>query len=228
VAAADNRPVVTSGSGDRSQLLWSLLTLVAECARELGRNVALDDLFLLALGELDESSPARRALVGARVDFDEMRAQIRTSGDAVRDGDELVFPPSFYAMKGRAEAFAATLGDGTITAEHVLLALVWDPEGTASGLLWKLGVSSEQVVERLGELGVAVPTASLPPRYELEWGERVWFDREHLRRVLDYVPLHLPPGAHWGFNYEDERAWACAEAGVDLHALVQAALTQEA
>jgi hypothetical protein len=134
--------------------------------------------------------------------------------------------PAYYSMHGRAEAFAAALGDGRITPEHVLLALLWDPSGHSSQLLWRLGVSRERLVERLRELAVQVPAAPLPPQREIEWGERVWFDRRDVGRVIDQLPFHIPPATRWGFNYADDRAWAVAESKVDLHGLVTTALAR--
>jgi hypothetical protein len=48
-------------------------------------------------------------------------------------------------------------------------------------------------------------------------------DRADVRRVVDHLRLHIPPGTRWGFNYEGHRAWAIAESSVDLDALVSAA-----
>jgi hypothetical protein len=217
--------MVRSVWGEHPQLPAPVLAWAAQYASELGRDVASDDLFLLALAGLDETCPARQALNDAGVDADRLRAQIRKPGDAPRDARGLVFPPSFYWMNGRAEAFAATLGDGTIAPEHVLLALIWDPTSMTSTLLWEMGVSRERIVESLAALGVAVPTASLPAARELEMGERVWFGRDQVGRVIEHVGRHLPPGTRWGFNFDDDRAWAWAEADIDLDALVRAALT---
>jgi hypothetical protein len=52
----------------------------------------------------------------------------------------------------------------------------------------------------------------------------VWFDRTEVRSVVDYLRARIPPGTRWGFNYADDRAWAIAEAQVDLPALVSAAI----
>jgi hypothetical protein len=190
---------------------------------ELGRTVAGDDLFLLALTELDDDQPARLALAHESVDHDRLLSVIRTSGDHPPDSAQiLTFSPAYYTVHGRAQGFAAVLGDGRITPEHLLLALIWDPASHSSYLLWRLGAGRERVVEHLGELGVPVPSAPLPPQREIEWGERVWFDRADTTPVLDQIRLHVAPDIRWGFNYEDDRAWAVAEASVDLDALVSA------
>ena len=67
---------------------------------------------------------------------------------------------------------------------------------------------------RLREAGVPVPSAPLPPQREIDYGERVWFDRDKVDVVVDYVRLHLSPTTAWDFNYEDEQAWVIAESSV--------------
>ena len=191
-------------------------------AVDYGRMIAGDDLFLLALSELEEAQPARRALAAEGVSEERLLKEVRTCGDRPLDQRTwLTFSPAFYAVHGRAQAFAACLGDGRITPEHVLLALIWDPVSHASQLVWRLGASREQIVEHLEHLGVRVPAAPLPPQREFEWGERVWFDRQP--KVLDSIRREFSPGVRWLFKYEGERAFAVAEAGVDLARLVGAA-----
>ena len=212
-------------AGHAPQLPKEIHRLVFSIAERLGRNVAGDDLFLVAILELPPGSPAKAALEAEGVDAAKALQEVRTTGDLDSDSFEgLVFPPAFNAVLGRAQAFAATLGDGTITPEHVLLALLWDPSNLASQLVWRLGVPRERVVARLAALGVSVPTTPMPSQREIEVGERVWFDREHVSDVVHFIGTRIAPGTDWGFNYEGDRAWAMAEAHVDLEALVAEAL----
>lgn len=199
----------------------------ARNALELGRVVVSDDLFLLALADLDESQPARRALAAAGVTGERLLQHIRTSGDDVGrpSGGGLRFAPAYYTLHGLAQGFAATLGDGVISAEHVLLAILWTGNSHAFAALRHLDVTRETIVHELSELGIPVPRAQLPRLVEVEWGERVWFERDQIGDVLDHVRLHLDPDTHWGFNYEANRAWIHAERSVDMDALVRRALT---
>jgi hypothetical protein len=207
--------------GARLPIPSAILDRVSSIARRLHRDVAGDDLFLLALAELPGGSPARRALESEGLDAERLRIEISADGDGSPNGQGgLTFPPAFYSMQGRAEGFAAVLGDGTITPEHVLVALLWDPMSISSQLLWRLGVSRERVVQRLQESGVSVPPTPMPAQREIDMGERVWFDREKVEAVLDHLSRKLPPGVHLGFNYAGNRAWVVAETSIDLEGLV--------
>jgi hypothetical protein len=140
-------------------------------------------------------------------------------------GDRIHLPPAYNGIEGRAQAFAAALGeDGTITPEFVLLALLWDPMSHSSQALWKLGTAREGIVQHLAKSGVPTPLTPIPAQKEIEWGKRVWIDREDMPRVLTYVSRHVGPQFVWGFNYEGEQAWVNAEASVDLEAIVREAL----
>lgn len=214
--------------GESPRLPPDVEKAVTDTGFELGRAVATDDLFLLALAGMDPSRPARRALESEGVTAARIRPEVLTDGDGNVPGrSTITYSPAYYAMYGRAAAFAAALGDGTITPEHVLLALLWDPGSRSSHILWRLGAARERVVQHLSDLGVAVPPATLPAQHEVDIGERVWFDRDQVQVVVDHLRLHLPPGT-WGFNYDGDRAWAHAAADVDLGAMVAQALPPQA
>ncbi|HJV09213.1 MAG TPA: Clp protease N-terminal domain-containing protein [Acidimicrobiales bacterium] len=198
---------------------------VTDIGVELHRHVLGDDLFLLALARLDPEAPAREVLEAEGATADVLLSEIRTGGDGGASPKlGMTYSPAYYLMHGRADGFAATLGDGTITPEHVLLAIVWDGRTAASQLLWRLGVSRQALVDGLRERGVAVPATPVPPQQEMDLGERVWFDRDQVQAVIDHVRAHVPPATHWGFNYEGDRAYMVAESSVDLAALVAEAL----
>jgi len=208
---------------------WHLPRRVSQAALNhaiaLGRDVMADDLLLLALLELDDDQPARQALEACGVTRQRAFTGIRASGDECAGTPRGVkYSPATYTIQGRAEGFAAALGPGPITPEHVLLALLWDPISMSSRSLWELGVAREHVLDHLREAGVRVPSAPLPPQREIDYGERVWFDRDKVDVVVNHVRLHLSPSTPWGFNYEDDRAWVIAESSIDLQALVRRAL----
>ena len=192
-------------------------------ALRLNGGVVGNDLFLLAVAGLDGSPPARRALELEGAGADRLRTGVLVSGEAAPGPGALIFPPACYALSGRAQGLAAALGDGTITPEHVLLALLWDPMGLSAGLLRRLGVSRAGVVARLASLGVPVPAAPVPVDDVVEMGERVWFERAQLRSVLHALGQRLG-GVRWAWNIDGDRAWAQAEVGVDVAAAVETAL----
>jgi hypothetical protein len=120
---------MTSVWGRAPWLPFAILDAVAAHARALGRTVADDDLFLVALTCLDEGRPVRRALAAERIDARRLLALIKVGGDAPVDPPAaLTFAPAYYTLEGRAQGFAAALGDGEITPEHVLLASCGTPE----------------------------------------------------------------------------------------------------
>lgn len=218
--------VVKSAWGKTADLPRRIQDLVLARAQELGREVASDDLFLLALTELDKDDPARRALAAEGINQERLLAEIRTPGDRPADSPAgLTYAPAYYSMRGWAQGFAAALGDGRISSEDVLLAVIWDPMSHSSHILWRLGVKREAILERLRELGGRAPKAPVPLQETVEYGERVWFERRDVRQVLDHLRLHLRPGTVWGFNYKDDRAWVHAEASVDMEQLVGTALS---
>jgi len=211
--------------GRRREIPGPLLRAVLDHARDLGRQVAGDDLFLLAIAGLDSDPPARLALEAESVTAERLLGEVRTEADeAAGQPGGLTFSPAYYTVHGLAQGMAVSLGDGRITPEHVLLALLWEPGSASSQLLWRLGVDRSRLVGRLSDLGVPVPASPLPAQEEIDLGEPVWFDRDQVRPVLDHLRSRLAPEVHWGFNYDEDRAWAQAEASVDLDRLVAEAL----
>jgi hypothetical protein len=175
------------------------------------RLVASDDLFLSAITCLDEAQPARRALAAEGIDSRRLMSLIKVGGDGALDpAQPMTYAPAYYLLKGRGQGFAATLGDGRITHEHVLLALLWDPASNSSYLVWGSGSSREGIVECLRDVGIPTPAAALPPQREVEWVPRVWFDRAGVRAVVDHLRAHIAPGTRWGFTYLDRLAQGCA------------------
>jgi hypothetical protein len=188
---AYDRPVAGVWGQPPSQSRELLLGVV-EQARRFGRPVAGDDLFMVALSELPGDPPARRALEAEGLDSSRILEEVRTRGDAQGDWDgKLHFAPALYLVIGRTEAFAAALGNGTITPEHVLMALLWDPMTFSSQLLWRTGITRQRIIDSLHDMGVRVPSASRPEQREVEFGERAWINREQAQAVVSYLGRHL-------------------------------------
>lgn len=97
---AYDRPVA-GVCGQRPSQPRDLLVGVVAQARRLGRPVAGDDLFLLALSELPGDPPARRALEAEGLDSGRISEEVRTRGDAQADWDgKLHFAPALYLVVG--------------------------------------------------------------------------------------------------------------------------------
>ena len=129
--------------------------------------------------------------------------------------------PAAYTLMGRSEGFAAAAGSIRVEPEHVLLALLWDPESVQSSMLRDVGARGAEVQHVLGRLGVDVPPVDPPSADERPWGERVWVPTDQFGRVLSSVMARLPEGSRFGFNFTaDGRAWMRADAHVDLQAIV--------
>jgi hypothetical protein len=93
---------------------------VAEHARRMGYPVASDDLFLLAVAELTEGTPARDVLESKGISVERLVTEISSRALPMpAESSGLMFPPAYNSMAGRAQAFAASLGDGPISPEHV-------------------------------------------------------------------------------------------------------------
>jgi ATP-dependent Clp protease ATP-binding subunit ClpA len=160
-------------AGRREQLPRVIFKGVIEHARRMGYTVATDDLFLLAVAELPEGTRARHVLASEEIQGEHLAIHISSRARPMPEGTKgLLFPPAFNSMAGRAEAFAASLGDGPITPEHVLIALIWDPGSGSSQLLWQLGVSRESIIDGLRSHGVAVPLAPIPPQVVVRDGRK--------------------------------------------------------
>jgi hypothetical protein len=129
----------------------------------MGYPVASDDLFLLAVAELTEGAPARDVLESKGISVERLATQISSRALPMpAESSGLMFPPAYKSMAGRAEAFAASLGDGPISPEHVLMALISDPSSlrhSSSG-----GSASAGRTSSTGSAHEAWPSQARPSR----------------------------------------------------------------
>lgn len=135
-------------------------------AASLKHHWAGEEHVLLALLEGGSDCPAARALAAAGVTSagitTALAARLERFGPPVpRKYEGTLSHESFHSVKGRAEGFALGLGRATPDAEHALLALLWQVDGTADRLLVDVGTSRHAVAARLVDGGAVVPMA--PP-----------------------------------------------------------------
>jgi Clp amino terminal domain, pathogenicity island component len=199
-----------------------------ELARETGYPVVAAELFLVAIAELPEGTPARDVLVSLGLDAErlmrETEAHWRAGPDPGPDSSRrLGYSPQMSGIMGMATGLAVSLGDGDVTPEHLLIALVWDAHSGANWVLRRAGVSREDIIEGLRSRGVTMPPAPLPPfprDLEVTWGETVELDKDDFGRVFHELERRLLPDKLFCFGGEGGRVHVNAEEGVDLRALI--------
>jgi hypothetical protein len=114
--------------------------------------------------------------------------------------------PAVIELTSRAEGIAAALGSAEVSAEHVLLAYLWDP--TSDGQLAQLGTSREAVRSHLAELGTSLPQAALPAPDPRRWGSRTDVPVDELWILLGELPYVMPTGVQFIFNHDWKTGWS--------------------
>lgn len=205
-------------------------------AQRLGHSWVGPEHGLLAILRGDPADTARRALEEAGLEAERFerwygerieRSDPKPKRDPLKTG---ISPnPAWYGVVGRAEGFANTLGTGEVRPVDLLLALLWDNREWLP--VSQLGVARETVVEILVEAGVAVPAVPMPELDRpLKNPVRVDFPMRALGPVVERLQQRHPPGSglRWGINHDEaERAWAFAEEGIDLQAIVDEVITEQ-
>ena len=130
-------------------------------AQRLGHDWCGPEHVVLAMLRGDPEDVARRVLEDAGIDaaMVEHRLERKKSKDREKRRGVLA-NPAWQRVLGRAEGFAASLGNGELQPVRHLLAMLWDERE------WQFaqerGVTREAVVEALGRAGVALPSAPMP------------------------------------------------------------------
>jgi hypothetical protein len=195
-------------------------------AAELGHQWVEPSHFVLAMTRPGDESLAGEALracsvshEGYAAEFKRWLADVRPSPPA-SDDHEREITPATYQMMGRAEGIAAGVGSPEVRAEHVLLAILWESfQIEVASILANLGVTREDLRNRLFELGAAPQSFALPRlREEPRWGEEVFIPVEQLSAVSAELPLLLvQAGATFRFWGDGTRVkWVKAPEGIDL------------
>jgi ATP-dependent Clp protease ATP-binding subunit ClpA len=198
-------------------------------ARELEDGYIGTEHFLLGLAR--GASVASEALRACGVTYERLRELHLLR----REEHEKEFPrpvglspnPRAYTLMGRMDGFAAAAGAAAVRPEHVLLALLWDPD--AAGLVREAGTTRADVKRALGDRGVAVPAQDPPPDDHRPRGKRVFIPVERLDDVLREMRRRIPKGDVIGFNYyppDRAKAWVVAGADFDLEGLVDEVLAR--
>lgn len=205
-----------------------------EEARQLGCYRVGAEHLLLALARPDDESPAARALRAAQADFQRIRPVVadwgarkaKASGEP-RSRDVQLSTVSLHQAVARAEGLAAGLGEPGPSAEHALLALLWERERTVASLLERIGVTRDAVLEALRGEGTRVPDEPLPAlRLKIDWGEAVAVPSDRLDEIQRRVVAALPRSTPIAVTRDGDQAKLRTVRGVDLAALVRESISQ--
>jgi Clp amino terminal domain, pathogenicity island component len=203
-----------------------LLRLATSEAKRLESSVIGPVELVLAILHPDAGdSAAARALRHCGVGRDELSELTALTGAALEIEDGPQLNPAAYRMLGMAEGIAAAGGAAEVTADHVLLAFLWEP-AFSHGVFERYGSSRELVRARLAELGVDLPQEALPPPDPRRWGPRVDVTLEELPVLIRELPYVLPQGASISFNHDRKKGWIAATEGVDLPTYIPRAIAR--
>jgi len=133
-----------------------------DLARERGQAALTTDLLLVALArQPDTAGDVLRSLGAAETAL----LRVIPPGRRAREAQgpaSVATSPAVEQARGRAQGIALGLGV-PVDSTHVLLALAYDDGGMHASVLRSLGVDRGDIVERLRNVGVRVPTAAPPP-----------------------------------------------------------------
>jgi hypothetical protein len=195
-------------------------------AKRLGSMVIGPTELVLAILHPDAGdSAAARALRDCGIGRDELGelTALKANGEAIEGGPQL--NPAAYGMLGMAEGIAAGNGATEVTADHVLLAFLWEPS-RSEGVLERFGSSRELVLRSLAELGVDLPQDELPPPDPRRWGPSVDVPLDELMMLVRELPYVLPADAQIRFNHDRKKGWIAATEGIDLPTYIPRALAR--
>ena len=145
-----------------------LATRAAREASSLGLSYVGPDHFLLALLHPEEDTPASRVLDAGGRGYSKGRATVaaRNARPSVTDEDRVdpwvYLTPASHQVVGRAEGVAAGLAATTVSAEHLLLALLWDRDRHLAFLFEEIGTGREALLEEMRHQGIETPDGELP------------------------------------------------------------------
>ncbi len=188
-------------------------------AVRLGHRSAGPVHIVLALLDEHHPSVAQEVLQANGVGREQIEesAHRQYRHDDVRGGGATT-EPLWHETAGRAQGFAATLGMGAKDPEHVLLALLWQPQHTwFADVLTSADTSREAVVVALAARGVPLPQHP-PPQLPRPKTQAAAFPKDRAND-LNWALRKSDPQLNWGIGSDpedEEMSVVLAAAGVDL------------
>jgi ATP-dependent Clp protease ATP-binding subunit ClpA len=134
--------------------------------------------------------------------------------------------PAWHELVGRADGLAAAFGATSVSAEHLLIAYLWDPD-SGSEFEYLFDVKRETVIAALQTAGVTTPSVAMrpSPQPDPKGHQRVFVPADKVTRVAGMLANRLPRDSGLGFNFtDDDRAWIGAHTDIDLERYVAEAL----
>lgn len=201
-----------------------LRNLAWQEAKRLRSTAMGPEEFLLAISHPEAGdSIAAQALRDCGIDREALTelAEHKASETEIAGGPQ--FSPAGYQLMSKAEGIAAALGASEVTAEHLLLGYLWDPDHSA-WQLEHLGSSRERVRAQLADLGADLPEVEFPAPDPRRWEQRVEVSLEELWVLIRELHYVMPADAHLAFNHDSKKGWISATEGVDLAVYIPRAL----
>jgi hypothetical protein len=223
-------PDMSRYEAHRKQLRRLVLGIAFAEARRLELSAVGPDAILLAILHPDAGDTIAAQVLREngldRERFERRLDRVRSPSDRP-DGPQL--NPGAYQLTAMAEGIAAALGAETITAEHVLLAAIWDPSFYRGDLMAE-SPSREQLRLALAAHGFALPQAQLPPRNPRRLGPPFFLPKAEMERAVRQLRHVLPEGASFGCNHTPgtNEAYIRVDEGLDAERYVLLALARDA
>lgn len=188
-------------------------------AIRLGHRSAGPVHIVLALLDQDHPSVAQEVLRAnglRRERIEESAHRQYRHDDGVGSG--ATAGPLWHETAGRAQGFAATLGTGANDAEHVLLALLWQPEHRwFVDVLASADTSREAIIVALAASRVPLPQHPLPQPPPAKT-QAAAFPKDRVND-LNWALRRSAPDLNWGIGSDvddEEMGVVLAAADVDL------------
>jgi hypothetical protein len=219
------------GPAARAQRRWveNRYRYLARADREaaaLGDTHCGPEHLLLALVAPTETTLAARALRECRARYDALlEVALRDRPKRTAQRSWRTQPPVMYAIGGRADGLAAALGAKRVEPEHLLLALLREPDGYLLTLLKQVGASPDAVQRRLARLGAAVPPRRPPREDDTRYGETITLriGENDAWALASLVHSQLSEGAPFDFNFNTTSVWFTSGEGIELGPIVRRA-----
>jgi hypothetical protein len=158
--AAGPAPAPFDALGSVSEPVLAALQWTAREAARRGRPLIGPGDLLLGLLRQDRAS-ANRVLADLSVQVEELRTLVQR--ELGRDVPPVALTPAAQAVLARAIEEAGRLDEGTVGAEHVLLALAGESEGSVPVALGQLGVSLASIRRQIAVLLAQASSQDDPP-----------------------------------------------------------------